>query len=352
MRLLAGVLAMSAALAQCTTLAHSAGSAQEDLLPTSGLQHDVVFLEYPPFSRKEEIVRRTLSPLANLEISRGPAATSLSSQAIDLRHEKFTVYVPRKRPVQGYGVLAFVPPWRDARLPAGWAAAFDDAGVIFVSASKSGNEESIFDRRIPLALVGAYNVMQCFPIDADRVYVGGFSGGARVAMRVALGYPDIFRGAVLNAGSDPIGNRQAVLPPDDLLARFQSSSHIVFLTGMEDTMNIDQDMGSRGSMNAWCVFGTEVETIGRLGHEVATSSAMRRALAILDRRSPVDPDKFAACKARIAGELAADFEEIGHLVERDKPHDAWTLLTKVDARYGGLALPEVIEWEHRIGIRR
>ena len=284
-----------------------------------------------------------------MQIERSPDGANLRSQAIDLTAEKFIVRVPRNHPAAGYGVFVFVPPWQDARLPAGWGPVLDDAGVIFVAAAKSGNDENIFGRRIPLALLGAHNVIQRYSVDADRVYVGGFSGGARVAMRVALGYPDVFRGAVLNAGSDPVGTSQAVLPPDDLFARFQASSHIVYVTGMDDATNVTRDMGSRGSMNAWCVYGTETETIFRQGHDVAAAGALGRALARLDRRSPVDPAKLADCEDRIAGDMRKDFEAIGHAAERGDPHAAWKLLVMADARYGGLARPQIVELAQRIG---
>jgi len=326
--------------------------AQSSSAPLSGLQRAVVFADYPQYSRSVEVARRTWSPLANVEIMRAAAGAGLVSQAIDLTKETFAVYVPRKRPSKGYGVLAFIPPWQDARLPAGWGTALDDSGVIFVCANKSGNDESIVDRRIPLALLAAYNIIQSYPIDTERVYVGGFSGGSRVAMRVALGYPDVIRGALLNAGSDPIGNKDAVLPPGDLFAQFQSSSRIVYVTGLEDSLNINQDMGSRGSMNAWCVFGTEVETMFRIGHEIATPGAVRRALAALDRRPPVDAGKLAACRARIAKEMATDLEQVRHSLDRDQAHDAWRLLSKADARYSGLASTEIIELEQRVGPRR
>ena len=62
-------------------------------------------------------------------------------------------------------------------------------------------------------LLAAYNLMERFHADPDRVFVGGFSGGSRIAMRLALGYPDLFHGVLLNAGGDPLGNAEAGAPP-------------------------------------------------------------------------------------------------------------------------------------------
>jgi hypothetical protein len=327
-------------------------SAQETADLVTGLQRNVIFTEYSPLSGSVELVHRTLSPLANVEIATATKNAALRPQAVDLGQERFSVYVPAQRPSQGYALMVFIPPWQDARLPPGWARVLDEHGMIFVSAAKSGNEEKVLDRRVPLALLGAYNIMQRYPIDSDRVYIGGFSGGSRVALRTALAYPDLFRGALLNAGSDPIGNGEGLIPPDDLFAKFQSSSRLVYLTGLEDNWNIQHDMVSRDSMKSWCVFGTVVETMSRVGHEAAVQYSVDRAITGLDQRPPVDPARLSACRARIAKEMATDLRRIADLLDRDKPQDAWRSLTKVDIHYGGLAAPEIIQLEERIGSRR
>jgi len=325
-------------------------SAQESSGSVTGLQKNVIFSEYFPLSVSLEVARRTLSPLANVEIAK--ISARLRPQAIDLAQESFSIYVPAQRPAKGYALLVFIPPWQDSHLPPGWGAVLDGLGMIFVSAAKSGNVENVIDRRIPLALLGAHNIMQRYPIDLDRVYIGGFSGGSRVAMRTALAYPDLFRGALLNAGSDPVGGVEALLPADDLFAQFQSSTRLVYVTGSDDSWNIQHDMVSRDSMTAWCVFGTRVESMLKVGHEAATSYALRRALSSLDQRAPIDAEKLSACRARIAKEMAADLRRVSDLLERDKTHEAWQSLTKLDIRYGSLAAAETVQLEERIGSRR
>jgi pimeloyl-ACP methyl ester carboxylesterase len=326
------------------------GAAEESSEIVPGLQRNVTFASYSPLSRSAEIAHRTLTPLIDLQIAR--ASAQLRPQAVDLAQERFLVYVPAQHPSRGYSLMVFIPPWQDAQLPRGWATILDDHGMIFVSAAKSGNDENVLDRRIPLALLGAYNVIERYPIDPDQIYIGGFSGGSRVALRVALAYPDLFRGALLNAGSDPIGGSESSLPPDDLFAQFQSSTRVVYVTGSDDSWNIQHDMVSRDSMQAWCVFGTIIETEPHVGHEVAGSSSLRRALTALDQRAPLDAAKLSACRTRIAKDLAGDLQRVAELIERDKPRDARVSLTKLDIRYGGLAAPESIQLDQRIGPRR
>src|ERR1700733_14154790 len=222
----------------------------------TGLQSDVVFSDYTPLSSSAELVHRLLSPLNAVRVGRSLAhsAAALRDQPICLAQERFTVYFPSNPPSEGYGLLVFVPPWQNAMLPRGWAAVLDRLGVIFVSAANSGNEANMLDRREPLALLAAHNIMQRFHVDPERIYIGGFSGGSRVALRLALGFPDVFRGAFLNAGSDPIGDAQVPLPPRELFSRFQETTRIVYISGKDDAVNVDKDAASTGSMLEWCVF--------------------------------------------------------------------------------------------------
>jgi len=137
-----------------------------------------------------------------------------------------------------------------------------------------------------------------------------------------------------------------------LFAQFQNSTRLAYVTGSQDSWSIQNDMLSRSSMQTWCVFATRVETMLNVGHEVATAYSLRRALSALEQHAAVDADKLSACRARIARELAADLQDIAQLIDRDKPHDVWRSLTKLDVRYGGLAAPEIIQLEQRIGSRR
>lgn len=316
-------------------------------------QRQLVFSEYSPLSSSGEIARRLLSPLANLEISKFAAKSALSvqGQAIDLAQESFTVYVPADAPPQGYGVLVFISPSENVGLPAGWASVLDKYHVIFVSASRSGNNENVLDRRVPLALLGAYNIAQRYPIDKDRVYLGGFSGGSRVAMRVGLAYPDLFRGVLLNAGSDPIGNGEALLPSQELFERFQTSTRLVFVTGSVDDWNIEHDFASRQSLSDWCVYGTAVETMQKVGHEIAVAYFLDRALTRLSEANSLNAAKLGACRDRIAADMRGKLQQVRDLIDHDKLHDATRSLSKIDVRFGGLAAPQSVELSQTIAAR-
>lgn len=329
--------------ASCAILLAAARTSQAE----GGTFRDVVFTDYSERSSGAELARRMLSPLAAEHVRRQMArtGTQMLEQAIKLADEKFIVYVPSSHPARGYALLVFVPPWEDARVPPGWAAVLDRYGVIFVSAARSGNDASVFDRREPLALLAALNAERRYPVDPERIYIGGFSGGSRVALRLALGYPDLFRGAFLNAGSDPIGDAQIPIPPKDLFLQFQST-RLVYVTGEGDTSQLNGDLASMHSMQKWCVFDVQDHAVRSLGHEVADSTALAWALSALLHDARSDPKKLDACRLAVEQELKIKMQELDSLVAAGHDDEAQKLLAKIDAHFGGLAAPRSVELAH------
>jgi dienelactone hydrolase len=311
--------------------------------------HDAVFSEYSPLSGNAELARRLLSPLSAAQIPDllAHAGKGLSAQPINLAEEKFAVYVPAQAPARGYVLLVFVPPWSDARLPPGWAAVLDRYGVIFVTAARSGNDVTPLGRRAPLALAAAYNVMRRYPVDPERVYISGFSGGSRTALRLALGYPDLFRGALLNAGSDPIGTPELPLPPRDLFLQFQNSTRLVYVTGEQDPASLAADEQSIHSMREWCVFDMDIEVTHWKSHESASPTALSAALRALLNPVEPDPNKLAACRASVETKLDAQFQQVESFIAGGKHDEAQKLLHQIDAHFGGLAAPHSVELAHQ-----
>jgi hypothetical protein len=327
--------------------------AQADAPAIAGLQRDVPFDAYSPLSRSAELLRRMLSPLTTLHLQRALADSQQTprEQAIDLAHEKFAVYVSSQEPAQGYALLVFVPPWEEASVPQRWLPVLDRHGMIFVSAANSGNAANVLDRREPLALLAAYNIMRRYRVDPSRVYISGFSGGSRVALRLALGYPDLFRGALLDAGSDPIGDTQVPLPPVPLFRQFQESTRLVYLTGNSDAVHLDQDAHSRQSMHDWCVFDLDTENMPRTGHETADAPGFDSALSALTKPGQDNAEKISTCRARVDKELAMRVQEVEDLLDHGRIEAARSALIRLDARYGGMATPRTVELAEKINTR-
>jgi len=304
----------------------------------SATVNTVVLTAYSADAAMSELVRRVLSPLEAEHVGAvGPNYT------VDLASERFVVRVPPRAPPGGFALLVFVPPWQDARVPRGWDAVLDRFSMLFISAARSGNDEDPLRRREPLAILAARNALERYPVNADRVYIAGFSGGSRVALRLALAYPDLFRGVVLNAGSDPIGTREIPLPPADLMLRFQRATRIIYLTGERDTENENGDLVSAKSLRRWCVGNVEAIVEPRLGHEVADALGLARALSALSAGTLAPSAKLEECRSAIASELEAKLAEAQAAMTSANRSAARELLRKIDRQFGGLAAPRSVE---------
>jgi predicted esterase len=300
-----------------------------------------------------EILRRLLSPLALAQVRDTLARThkALTPYPLDLAQERFLLYVPSTAPPspRGFALLVFVPPWDDASLPSGWTAELDHHGVIFVAPAHAGNAAAVLSRRVPLALAAEENVVREYPVDPERIYIGGFSGGSRVALRIALGYPDVFHGALLDAGADPPGGGTDTLPPRDLFLRFQSASHLVYVAGQGDTLHLGMDATSLQSMRGWCVFDVETQEIPGVGHDEMSAAAFGRALTRLLSPVAPDPARLAACRSRVEAELQEKLRQAQALILMAKHAAARKLLLEINERYGGLAAPRSLELAQSCG---
>lgn len=286
-----------------------------------------------------------MSPLmsARLQKRLEQAGQGMRDQSIDLTRERFSVYIPPIQPAAGYELLVFVAPWEDAKIPQQWFSTLDKHGMVFVTAAKSGNDENVIDRREPLALLAAFNITEKYSIDPSRIYVGGFSGGSRVALRLALAFPDLFRGALLEAGSDPIGDTQIAIPGSDLFRHFRERTHIVYLTGRNDPEHLDQDTRSMRSMREWCVAHVDDISMPFVGHETADAVSFNRTLNALENKLSSDRVDSSACMKRIDDDMSALLHSVETSIARGDQSSAKRTLEKIDARFGGLAAPQSVE---------
>jgi hypothetical protein len=311
----------------------------------------VTFAETSPLSGNLELARRMLRPLEYAKLQQVLArGAKLAGQPVDPAQETFALYVPARRPAGGYGLVVFVPPWNRARLPDGWSAVLDTSGTIFVSAAKSGNDQSVLARREPLALVAEVNVAKRYPVDPARVYIAGFSGGSRVALRLALGYPDIFRGAILDAGSDPIGTAAIPLPPRALFEKFQETTQLVFIAGSDDSGATAANARTFRSLDQWCVFGVNARSQMNEGHDAMDGAALATALDLLAKPAAVDATKLAACRAGLERDLTAKLAAARAAIASGRSDEARQTIAAIDAQYGGLAQPEIVTLAQSAGL--
>lgn len=319
----------------------------------AGTVSNVVFTEYTKLSSNVEMARRLLSPLTASQLPQllARSGSRLREQPVDLAQETFVLFVPAGQPPRGYALIVFIAPWSAAKVPDGWASVLDQYGAIFVAAARSGNDTSALGRREPLALLAEQNVVKRYPVDPQRIIIAGFSGGSRVALRLALGYADVFHGAILNASADPIGDAAMSLPPKDIFLQFQNSTHLVYVTGDRDIINHSFDAASKSSLRDLCVFDVDDQTEHAVGHDVMTPAALTRALDALSAPEQPEADKLAACRAGIESDLHTKLQQVASLIAAGQRDAARAMLNDVDAHYGGLAAPESLRLQSELSAK-
>lgn len=299
-----------------------------------------------------EIARRTQTPTTFDRMQRyvSLSGRQLAEQTVDISDARFDIFVPRRPPpTRGYGLLVWIPPQDAYRAPMDWMPALEAHGMIYVSPRDAGNEEIVFDQRMPLALHAAHGISVQYPVDPERVYVGGFSGGSRTALRLALAYPDVFRGALLNAGSDVLGGERLTPPPADLMRTFQARSRLVYVTGAHDLPNRRADAASQASMRDFCVAHVHRHSMGSRGHATPDRRTFLKVLAWLDAPRAADPAvDLATCRSVLTARLQADMTRVRELLAREDLAKAGEALGTLDQSWGGLAAPESVELGRRI----
>ncbi|HEX7916463.1 PHB depolymerase family esterase [Rudaea sp.] len=313
------------------------------------MQKDVVFHEYSPLAANAELIDRLFRPLLarRLHAELVGKGQGTDGQSIDLAREHFAVYVPDTPASGKFGLLVWISPFDPAGIPKAWLPVLDKHAMIIVTAAGSGNAANVYSRRIPLAMLGYANVAKAYPVDPARTYVSGLSGGSRVALRVALAFPDVFHGALLNAGSDSFGT--AVLPPPkpELFRQFEEGMSLVYATGSRDDENLARDAHSRESARDLCITDLHTEEMRGRGHDWIDAATLDRALTDLSAPRTIDAG-LAACRERRTRDIDAQLHEIEALIAAGNKREAEDRLQRLDERYGGLAAPRSVELEDKL----
>ena len=294
-----------------------------------------------------QLVVRLFSPFESADLLKKNAATTLRSSPIDPKDEKFGLYVPTKQPKHGFGLIVWVSPLDSAGIPPGWPEILEERGVIFVTAARSGNYTSPIGRRVPLALTAAANVLRNYPVDPDRIWIAGFSGGARIAERIALAYPDVFSGAILDGSSDKLGSAGLPLPPRKNLERLLGRMSIVISTGGADEFNTRDVKRLESSLKSHCFDRLSVEVRRGEGHVILNGQSLAKAMEFLDRPREEQSANDRQCIEKLYSKVDADLARAGELVKRGG-REARTALRTIDRRYGWLAAPLSLQLRERL----
>jgi hypothetical protein len=163
-----------------------------------------------------------------------------------------------------------------------------------------------------------------------------------------MAYPDVFRGALLNAGSDPINGQSGMfMPPADLFHQFQRT-RLVYITGDADEGNLEQDGVSQESMRDACVLDIKVEFALDLAHQALDAPSMDRALRALEEPPSINEDELTKCNARLQHELDAKLAGVAAAIAHGDRDGAKKELRALQAHYGGLVGPALLELQKKL----
>ncbi|MDQ2862277.1 MAG: PHB depolymerase family esterase, partial [Bacteroidota bacterium] len=120
--------------------------------------------------------------------------------------QSYALYIPSKFNIESLPVVYFFDPHGDGALPLNkYKSLAEEYGFIFIGSnnSKNGNDLATAENTWNAMFEDSRNRLS---IKANRVYVCGFSGGAKVATSIALNHNQI-KGVIANgAGSPEITN--------------------------------------------------------------------------------------------------------------------------------------------------
>jgi predicted esterase len=125
------------------------------------------------------------------------------------------------------GILVFVSPTDSGEPPAGWLPLLQQKQLSWIAADGFGNEELIAQRML-VAVMGRSLAQSSVALDRKRIYVGGMSGGGRIASMTAPRFPELFSGGLYIVGAN------FWLPDDERLKQLAAANRYVFITGEKD----------------------------------------------------------------------------------------------------------------------
>lgn len=198
-------------------------------------------------------------------------------QGYDSTKQRFEVFVPpkpkdRKR---GYPVVLFVSAGDS---PAGWSqlgSVCKQQGILFASPYDAGNNTPM-PRRVRIILDVLDEIRREYPIDPDRTYLAGFSGGGRVACAIGFALPELFGGVM------PICAGGEMRQESWLRHRAIDRLSLGFVTGTGD-FNLGEVSRFCGPMLDEIGIRTKVTVVPNLGHGIPDAKALGSVIEWLDQ---------------------------------------------------------------------
>ena len=163
------------------------------------------------------------------EIVGAQSAAAMSSVFEPDDEVSWQLYVPKTYDAaKPAGVIVFLSPserWGGSKKI--YNPVLDRYNVIWAGITGAGDKQPVNERMMK-AIMTPTMLAQQYALDPQRVFIGGFSGGAQVAMILSTGKPELFRGGLFVGGA--VFWDENVPPKLEQIQR----NRFVFVTGSND----------------------------------------------------------------------------------------------------------------------
>lgn len=189
--------------------------------------------------------------------------------------QRFELYVPTgmdsSRPAP---LILFISPGSAAAGLSQFRALCDRNGVVFASPHRAGNQTP-GPRRIRIVMDTLDEVRRRIKIDPDRTYIGGFSGGGRIAFAIATALPEYFGGAL------PICAGGQLREEPWLRQRVIERHRFALITGERDFNRGEIERLTQTVLSGVGVT-SRVWTVAGLGHAIPSGKTLNEAYRWLE----------------------------------------------------------------------
>src|SRR5262249_2279406 len=239
--------------------------------------------------------------LSNKSLDKAPA--DWVGREYDSAKQQYELFVPPSYNAKAsYPVILFI---NAGDGPAGWKeweAVCNKQGIIFVSPFGAGNNVDL-KKRVRIVLDVLDDVRRNYNTDPDRTYIGGFSGGGRIAGHVAFSLPEYFGGAVPVCATGDFRDEHWLQP------RMIDRVSVALVTGESD-FNRGECERFKGPWMTEMGVRTKVWVVSKLGHGIPGGTTLAEVFKWLEEGVPARQalaKKYAA--TRIAGNAAPNRQE-------------------------------------------
>ena len=211
-----------------------------------------------------------------LELLGAEGAASMSDMISADQKLKWKIYVPKTyTPSKPVGVIVYIThsnSWGGSTKA--YNDVLDEKNIIWAGVIGAGDKTPLNERMMRV-LVTLPFLARDYVLDAERIYVGGTSGGAHVAAILATGKPQLFRGGLFVGGALSWKDREPVAMDHVRKNRyvFVSGSNNPALRDVQNTAVAYREAG---------VEHTRLIVMPNVARKAPTANYIRTAIEYLD----------------------------------------------------------------------